>query len=354
MQPRGTGASPSDNVDLATLSASRSLDLRNDPRSTATPPPPSERRGARALDLPPNDADGQCGSGSGGAPARTRSLLASMVGAELARDMDVYEGVPTTRTPRAHRAASLRIASRVAAGVDPRVAVKQEVADADPHRRRSIDVSSLASGRAAAAALAASSPPLVRSTLWRPTGFRPCDGVRAFGRAKERLREAVGGPPSPTAVLHAASDQRGGEAARPPSPTADGGGERGGRSGGGTGGGLVRMASLDLCTGAALMTACAKGREAAVRRILRAGVPASTTDGAGRSALTVAAGAGHPTRTSNEKSQVLWPTIPGEVAQKTRLCGSISQVEDLHSPEKRTSSSCGIPACLGSSGIAGS
>jgi len=30
-----------------------------------------------------------------------------------------------------------------------------------------------------------------------------------------------------------------------------------------------------------------------VRRILRAGVPASTTDGAGRSALTVAAGAGH-------------------------------------------------------------
>ena len=60
-----------------------------------------------------------------------------------------------------------------------------------------------------------------------------------------------------------------------------------------------------------------------------------------------------PTRTSNEKSQVLWPIIPGEVAQKTRLCGSISQVEDLHSPEKRTSSSCGIPACLGSSGIAG-
>jgi len=61
----------------------------------------------------------------------------------------------------------------------------------------------------------------------------------------------------------------------------------------------------------------------------------------------------YPTRTSNEKSQVLWPIIPGEVAQKTRLCGSISQVEDLHSPEKRTSSSCGIPACLGSSGIAG-
>jgi len=60
-----------------------------------------------------------------------------------------------------------------------------------------------------------------------------------------------------------------------------------------------------------------------------------------------------PTRTSNEKSQVLWPIIPGEVALKTRLCGSISQVEDLHSPEKRTSSSCGIPACLGSSGIAG-
>jgi len=60
-----------------------------------------------------------------------------------------------------------------------------------------------------------------------------------------------------------------------------------------------------------------------------------------------------PTRTSNQKFQVLWPKIPGEVAQKTRLCGSISQVEDLLSPEKRTSSSCGIPACLGYSGIAG-
>jgi len=51
--------------------------------------------------------------------------------------------------------------------------------------------------------------------------------------------------------------------------------------------------------------------------------------------LRVGAYTNCPTRTSNQKSQVLWPKIPGEVAQKTRLCGSISQVEDLHSPEKK-------------------
>jgi len=288
MPLRGRGAS-SDNVDQAALRTSLFLEVRDDPQSTATPPPPSARRGARALDLPLTAPDGRCGGGSGGGPAHTPGLLASMVGAELARDTDVYEGVPTTRTARMQRAPTLRIASRVAAGVDPRVAVEKEVADEDIYRRRSIDVSSLESGRVAAAAAAASSTSLW-STRWRPTGFRACEGVRALGRAKERLRGAVGGPPSPTAVLLAAADERGGEA-RPPSPTADGSAGRGGVSGGG--GGLVRMASLDLGTGEALMTACAKGRAAAVRKILRAGVPASTTDGAGRSALAVAAAAGH-------------------------------------------------------------
>jgi len=46
-------------------------------------------------------------------------------------------------------------------------------------------------------------------------------------------------------------------------------------------------------------------------------------------------GGGGPSRTSNQKSQVLWPKITGEVAQQTRLCGSISHVEDLHRPQER-------------------
>eukprot|EP00168_Porphyra_purpurea_P011579 TRINITY_DN2941_c0_g2_i1.p1 TRINITY_DN2941_c0_g2~~TRINITY_DN2941_c0_g2_i1.p1 ORF type:complete len:238 (+),score=60.46 TRINITY_DN2941_c0_g2_i1:806-1519(+) len=219
----GRALPSSNNVDLATLRASRSLNMRNDPQSMATP---SGRRGGRTLDPPTTAADGQCGGGVGGGPARARGLLASMVGAELARDTDVYEGIPATRNAQVHRAPSHRVASRVAAGADPRMAVEEEVADVDIYRRRSIDVSSLASGRAAAAAAAAASPSS-RSSRWRSAGFKTSEGVKAFGRVKGRLREAVGGPPSPTAVLLPAADQRGGVVRSPP-PIAGGDVGRGG------------------------------------------------------------------------------------------------------------------------------
>lgn len=200
-------------------------------------------------------------------PRRTKSLLAHLVSEDLAHETDVYEGVPLSCSPgEMRKRSSLRATSRVLGGADPEPSADDEMDGLDVIRRRSIDVSSLTQRRAA---LVTDGP---RS--------RPTEGVGAVTQA----------PPSPRGVVPSLFGRKCHPVAKGLIAAAASSAPAGSPNGGTA---LVRVLSSDQANGEALLEACGKGRQAAVRKLLRAGVSPASSDEQGRSALAYAAASGH-------------------------------------------------------------
>ncbi|GAB0493226.1 hypothetical protein MMPV_004501 [Pyropia vietnamensis] len=201
-------------------------------------------------------------------PRRSRSLLALLVSEDLAHETDVYEGVPVSCDPgEIRRLSSLsRAASRVLSGSDPEASEDDEVDELDVIRRRSIGVSSLKPGNAA---------PIVNRFRSRPTG---------------KVSAALQVPLSPRGVVPSLFERQCHPVTKTSPPavaaSASAGTPKGGHA-------LVRMLSSGPANAEALLAACAKGREATVRKLLRAGVSPASADSSGRSALAYAAAGGH-------------------------------------------------------------
>lgn len=198
---------------------------------------------------------------------RAGSLVALLVSEDLAHEMDVYEGVPVScDAGELRKMSSLRAASRVLGGADQEVSVDDEVDELEVLRRRSIDVSSLQTGSAA---------PVVNGPRSRPMA---------------RVHAAMPGPLSSRGVVPSLFERRLNPVAKAPTAaaasSASGGSPKCGNA-------LVRMLSSGQANGEALLGACAKGRQAAVRKLLRAGVSPASADSYGRSALAHAAAGGH-------------------------------------------------------------
>lgn len=200
-------------------------------------------------------------------PRRTRSLLARLVSEDLAHETDVYEGVPLSCSPEeVRKRSSLRSASRVLGGADPESSTDDEMDELDVIRRRSIDVSSL------------ERPPATPVTDGPRS--RPTTGVCAVTHA----------PPSPRGVVPSLFVRTCHPVAKGFTATAASTAPAGSPNGGPA---LVRVLSSDQATGEGLLEACAKGRQATVRKLLRAGVSPASSDEQGRSALAYAAAGGH-------------------------------------------------------------
>lgn len=201
-------------------------------------------------------------------PRRSRSLLALLVSEDLARETDVYEGVPVScDSGEMRKMSSLRAASRVLGGADQEASVDEEDG-LDVIRRRSIDVSSLQPGSAAPGV----NGPRSRLLMGRVGAGMP-------------------GPPSPRGLVPSLFERRCSATAKPSTAAAAPCGASGGSPKGSNA--LVRTLSSGLATGEALLGECAKGRQAAVRKLLRAGVSPASADSNGRSALAYAAAGGH-------------------------------------------------------------
>lgn len=200
-------------------------------------------------------------------PRRARSLLAHLVSEDLAHETDVYEGVPLSCNPgEARKRSSLRAASRVLQGADPEPSTDDEMDGVDVIRRRSIDVSSLTRRRAT---------PVSDGPRSRPT-----EGVAAVMQA----------PPSPRGVVPSLFSRKRHPVAKGLIAAAASSAPAGSPNGATA---LVRVLSSDQANGEALLEACVKGRQAAVRKLLRAGVSPASSDEQGRSALAYAAAGGH-------------------------------------------------------------
>lgn len=201
-------------------------------------------------------------------PRRSRSLLALLVSEDLAHETDVYEGVPVSCDPgEIRRLSSLsRAASRVLSGSDQEASEDDEVDELDVIRRRSIDVSSLKPGGAA---------PVVNGSRSRPTG---------------KVSAALQVPLSPRGVVPSLFERQCHPVTKGSPPVVAANVSAGSPKGGNA---LVRMLSSGPANGEALLAACAKGRQAAVRKLLRAGVSPASADSSGRSALAYAAAGGH-------------------------------------------------------------
>lgn len=201
-------------------------------------------------------------------PRRSRSLLALLVSEDLARETDVYEGVPVScDSGEMRKISSLRAASRVLGGADQDASVDEEDG-LDVIRRRSIDVSSLQPGSAA---------PVVNGPRSR--------------LLMGRVGAGMPGPPSPRGVVPSLFERRCSATGKPSTAAAAPSSASGGSPKGSNA--LVRTLSSGLATGEALLGECAKGRQAAVRKLLRAGVSPASADSNGRSALAYAAASGH-------------------------------------------------------------
>lgn len=243
-------------------------------------------------DLPPTE--GRASQEAAPTRERSRGLLASLVSEELARETDVYEGVPCS--PRATTRTSARMATLVRGGAEAAAAADGEEGRDDfmVYRRRSIDVSSLTAGDDCRAV--AKEPRRMAADLRQAGRAAFGGGGGLLGKPLAHRREGAAAkaeaPGSPRGVVPLGPERPGKPQPLPSLPTVGPGAPTRAppphnRNA------LVRMTSTGPVSPEALLGACAKGRVAAVRKLLRAGVSPAAADAGGRGALAHAAAGGH-------------------------------------------------------------